>query len=111
MKTFPSVNDVTNKQTKAESMAQLENVPQRIVELMVDNYNKKHQFFFTNLDIKDGFWRLAVNNHDAWNFCFILAPLKGKSIDETEIIVPNCLQMGWCKSPPFSLRHDPKINR
>lgn len=59
-------------------------------------------FHFAKLDIKDGFWRLAVSNAAAWNFCYVLlTPDKTSSIDDIEIVVPNALQMGWCESPPF----------
>ena len=100
-KIYPSVNNVTNRQAKTESMAQLGHVLQRIVELMADNFNKEIPFKFTKLDIKDGFWRLSVNDQDSWNFCYVLASTKNTPLDQTEIVVPNCLQMGWCESPPF----------
>ena len=41
-----------------------------------------------------------VGENDAWNFCYTL-PNKTGAIDETEIVVPDTLQMGWCESPPF----------
>ena len=99
--TYPSVNTVTNRLAKTESMAQLGHVLQRIVETMADNFNTKIPFKFTKLDIKDGFWRMAVNDQDAWNFCYALASDKDTPLDDTQIVVPNCLQMGWCESPPF----------
>ena len=45
---------------------------------------------------------MAVNNDEAWNFCYVLPSLKPSTcIDDTEIVVPNSLQMGWCESPPL----------
>ena len=101
-KIFGSVNEGTVKLAPQNSMSQLGDVLWRLVYTMAENYNVKKPFVFTKLDVKDGFWRLSVNDDDAWNFCYVLPPLPSpEDIDETEIVVPNCLQMGWCESPPF----------
>ena len=68
---------------------------------MAANYNHNAPFTFCKLDIKDGFWRMAVSNDNAWHFCYVLPSLKPTTLAETEIVVPNSLQMGWCESPPF----------
>jgi len=45
---------------------------------------------------------MRVSSEDAWNFCYVLPKTDpDTTLDETEIVVPNCLQMGWCESPPF----------
>ena len=45
---------------------------------------------------------MAVKNEDAWNFAYVLPSLcKSTDIDETELVIPNSLQMGWCESPPL----------
>ena len=45
---------------------------------------------------------MAVINDDAWNFCYILPSINEcTSIDDIELVVPNSLQMDWCKIPPF----------
>ena len=101
-KEYCSVNENTNKLAKPEAMVQLGQSLKRIVATMADNYDPNLPFRFTKLDIKDGFWRCAVSDNDAWNFCYVLPKLTSdSSIDDTEIIVPNSLQMGWCESPPF----------
>ena len=52
--------------------------------------------------MKDGFWRMAVSDEDAWNFCYVLPSLHTTTvIDYIEIFVPNSLQMRWCESPSF----------
>ena len=57
-------------------------------------------FKFTKLGIKYKFWRLAVSNTDAWRFCCVLPSAnKVENIENIEILVPNCLQMGWFDSP------------
>ena len=103
--TYPSVNDSTIKHSKAESMIQLGLALQRIVAAMADEWKRtdgRSTWNFAKLDIKDGFWRMAVNDNDAWNFCYVLPSLKpSTNLGDTEIVVPNSLQMGWCESPPF----------
>ena len=101
-KKYTSVNETTNKKSKAESMVQLGLTIKRIVSTMATNKNNNMPFKFAKIDIKDGFWRMAVNDENAWNFCYVL-PSKTKvvNIDDIEIVVLNSLQMGWCKSPPF----------
>ena len=97
-----SVNSATVKQAPAESMVQLGQCVQRIIALLADNYDPDQPFLFSKLDIKDGFWRLAVSDENAWNFCYVLPSFEPVAdIDDTLIVVPNCLQMGWCESPPF----------
>jgi hypothetical protein len=101
-KEYTSVNETTVKQAKPQAMAQLGHCLKRIVSTMADNYVPTKPFMFTKLDIKDGFWRLRVSNDDAWHFCYVLPSLKKDiSEDETELVVPNSLQMGWSESPPF----------
>jgi hypothetical protein len=100
-KSFQSVNESTVKKSKDESMVQLGTSIYRIVAAMADQYNLDWPFAFAKLDIKDGFWRLAVSDEDAWNFCYTLPCKDGTHIDDIEIVVPNCSQMGWCESPPL----------
>ena len=101
-KLMQSVNSATVKQAPAESMVQLGQCVQRIIALLADNYDPDQPFLFSKLDIKDGFWRLAVSDENAWNFCYVLPSFEPVAdIDDTLIVVPNCLQMGWCESPPF----------
>ena len=99
---YSSVNERTRKMARPEAMAQLGKVVRRIIQLMAEQQHHGHPFKFTKLDVKDGFWRMAVANDDAWNFCYVLPSLQErKSLDDIEIVVPNSLQMGWCESPPF----------
>jgi hypothetical protein len=69
---------------------------------MADNFNPNTPFMFTKLDIKDSFWCMKVSDEDAWNFCYVLPSLhESINEDDTELVVPNSLQMGWCESPPL----------
>ena len=102
-KLLESVNSATVKQAPAEAMVQLGNCVKRLVATLADNYNPEKPFYFAKLDIKDGFWRMAVADEDAWNFCYVLpAQSPGvTNLDDIQIVIPNSLQMGWCESPPF----------
>jgi hypothetical protein len=101
-KVYNSVNETTNKKSKQESMVQLGQSLRRIIAAMADNFDASRPFFFSKLDIKDGFWRMAVSDDDAWNFCYVLPSIiPARSIDDIQIVIPNSLQMGWCESPPF----------
>ena len=100
--TYPSVNDQTIPKSEAASMVQLGLTLKRIISTMADNWDPTKPFIFTKLDIKDGFWRMSVNNTDAWNFCYVLPDkANDKNHDNIRIVVPNSLQMGWCESPPL----------
>ena len=97
-----SVNESTTKLAKPEAMVQLGLSLKRIISVMAKTWSPDKPFYFTKLDIKDGFWRMAVGDDAAWNFCYVLPSLeKNVPLDETELVVPNSLQMGWCESPPF----------
>ena len=101
-KLMESVNSATVQQAPAEAMIQLGHCMKRLVALLAENHDPHHPFKFAKLDIKDGFWRMAVNNHDAWNFCYVLPHINPSTkVEDALIVVPNCLQMGWCESPPF----------
>ena len=87
---------------RPEAMVQLGKVVRRIIHMMAEHRHHGHPFKFAKLDVKDGFWRMAAADDDAWNFCYVLTSLQEqKSLDDVEIVVPNNLQMGWCESPPF----------
>jgi hypothetical protein len=100
---MPSVNSATSIKAPQKSMAELGNVLKRIVHTMATNFNPNAPFVFSKCDIKDGFWRMSVSPEDSWNFCYVMPPAANtkQSIDETEIVIPHSLQMGWCESPPF----------
>ena len=99
---WESVNSATTKLAPQQSMAQLGLALKRMVATMADNFDPDHPFKFAKLDIKDGFWRMAVNDENAWNFVYVLPSTNKKvALDDIELVVPNSLQMGWCESPPF----------
>ena len=107
---FSSMNKKTRKMARPEATAQLGQVAKRIIYLMVLHRDHGPPFKLTKLEVMDGFWRTAVANEYAWNVCYVLTSLKYcKSMDDIELVVPNSLQMGWCKSPPF-LNQDQRLH-
>jgi len=94
-----SVNDTTTQHAAQISMAQMGKVLPRIIHTIGNADPSKGPIYFAKWDIKDGFWRLVVSEDDAWHFCYVLP--KMNPTDPIEIVVPSCLQMGWCESPPF----------
>lgn len=97
-----SVNSATKLQAPYEAMVQLGNCVQRLIKTLANNYDPEKPFAFSKLDIKDGFWRIAVSDEDAYNFCYVLPTVDPlEDIGEAEIVIPNSLQMGWNESPPY----------
>ena len=98
-----SVNDTTVPQAPVRSMGQLGTCFRRLIATMATNCDQNFPFRFSKLDVKDGFWRMVVSPSAAWNFCYVLPTANGKTVplEDTELVVPDALQMGWCESPPF----------
>lgn len=95
-----SVNDATNKALAPQhAMYELGNVIPRIIHALAAAPNTGIPFLFSKVDLKDGFWRMAVNERDAWNFAYVLPPLDPN--DDPVLVIPDSLQMGWSESPPF----------
>ena len=62
-------------------------------------------FLFAKFDLKDGYWRMVVNESDAWNFAYVLLP--ANEGDKIELVIHDSLQTGW-GNPPIRLRGAPK---
>ena len=99
---YPSVNESTKKLAHQQVIGQLGLVIKRLIQTLVDHESKCLPFWFSKLDVKDGFWRMAVSDDDTWNFAYVLPSLqKTDNLDNIEMVVPNSLQMGWSESPPL----------
>jgi hypothetical protein len=95
-----SVNNSSDKLlAKQEAMFELGNVIPRIIWTMALSKDTTTPFMFSKVDLKDGYWRMAVNEADAWNFAYVL-PGAGPHIP-IRLVIPDALQMGWSESPPF----------
>ena len=99
-KRLASVNEASDK-TKApqHAMFELGNVIPRIIWAMALSKDESTPFLFSKVDLKDGYWRMAVSADDAWNFAYVLPG--GKQGDPIQLVIPDALQMGWSESPPF----------
>jgi hypothetical protein len=82
----------------SHSMAELGNVLRRIIWDLATS-PETGPFFFCKVDLKDGFWRLLVQEEDQWNFAYLLPQLDPSS--PIQLVVPRSLQMGWRDSPPY----------
>ena len=99
---MPTPSNATTPTAPQQGMVQLGQALKRLIGVLANHHNPSQMFVFSKLDIKDGFWRMSVSEEDAWNFCYVLPSINTlTSLDDTEIVVPEALQMGWCKSPPF----------
>ncbi len=54
--------------------------------------------FMAKWDVKDGFWRMACEAGEEYNFAYVLPQEEGKPIT---LVIPTSLQMGWVESPPY----------
>jgi len=63
-KKMPSVNSATAKLAPREGMVQLGQALKCLIVPMAANRSKGTPLQFAKLDIKDGFWRMAVGNED-----------------------------------------------
>jgi hypothetical protein len=72
-KRLESVNEASDK-TKApqHAMFELGNVIPQIIWAMALSKDKTTPFMFSKVDLKDGYWRMAVNAEDAWSFAYVL---------------------------------------
>ena len=95
-----SVNDASDKTLAPHhSMYELGNVIPRIIQEMAAAPNNGVPILFTKIDLKDGYWRMVINEDDAWNFAYVLPPENEN--DDIKLVIPDALQMGWSESPPF----------
>ena len=53
---------------------------------------------FSNIDIKDGYWRMIVERGKYLNFAYVIPDIPGA---RTRIVIQSTLQMGWLELPPF----------
>lgn len=93
-----SVNDATTKQAPQEAMGELGTVLDRLIDAVAHANPQDGEIRFSKLDIKDGFWRMNVEEGAEWNFTYVLP---GGNPNDPELVVPQALQMGWAESPPF----------
>ena len=98
-----SVNKASNKDLALQhSMYKLGNVIPQIIWNMAKALETGVPILFSKIDLKDGYCCMVVNEANTWNFAYVLPPLNPG--DNIELVIPDALQMGWSKSPPFFMR-------
>jgi hypothetical protein len=98
--THPSVNEATRPTVApAEAMAELGNVLPRLIYAVATAPDGNGPVLFSKLDVKDGYWRMVVPQEDEWHFAYVLP--KASPDEPTQLVIPSCLQMGWCDSPSY----------
>ena len=78
-----------------------------MISLMNASTTNSPDLLFSKLDIKNGFWRVKVDENYAYHFCYVL-PLEDDTetfdISKVQIVIPDSLQMGRRESPPFPVQ-------
>ena len=59
------MNEATTKLSNPAAITELGNALRRILAQMADAQTEGHQLWSAKLDIKEGFWRMIVNDQDA----------------------------------------------
>ena len=102
MEVKPSVNELTTEATApAHSMSQLGQVLPRVIYHMATWPTSDGPVHMAKLDIKDGFWRVAVESSGELAFCYVLPPDPNMPDTDPIIVIPQALQMGWTSSPAY----------
>ena len=85
-----SVNDTTDHTLAPQhSMYELGNVIPRIIWSLARAPDTGVPILFSKIDLKDGYWRMIVNEHEVWNFAYVLQSLNKD--DPIQIVIPNAL--------------------
>jgi hypothetical protein len=93
----PSVNSTTIKTAPKGAIDQLGHSLTRIIHAFAEA-KEGALIFMAKWDIKDGFWRLDMEDGAEWNFAYDLPQHPGQPC---YLVIPTSLQMGWAELPPF----------
>ena len=80
-------------------MFELGNVIPRIIWSMARSPDTGVPILFSKIDLKNVYWMMVVDKAQAWNFAYVLPKLD--PTEETMLVIPDALQMGWSLSPPY----------
>jgi hypothetical protein len=95
-----SVNESTHPDVAPKkAMAELGNVLPRLIYAVGTAPDMGGPILFSKIDIKDGYWRMVVPEDEEWHFAYVLPAAHPD--EPLQLVVPSCLQMGWCDSPAF----------
>lgn len=96
--TKPSVNETTVQTAPHHALDYIGTALPRIIHAVATAATNT-PCLFAKADIKDGFWRVFVEEAGRWNFAYVLPPRS--PTEEPHIVVPNSTQMGWVESMYF----------
>jgi len=94
---MPSANETTIPMSNHKAMGQMGKSLWRLVATIGNTSHHNSPIMFAKWDIKEGFWQVLEDN--TWHFAYVLPWLK--ETDPIKLVVPTCLQMGWCESLPL----------
>ena len=95
---IPWVNEAMKETAPAEALGEATTVMPRIIEALATAPLSEDPIHFSNLDIKDGFWRMVCAVGEEWNFAY---GLPNHPEAPTELVILSALQTGWTLSPLF----------
>ena len=93
----PSVNESTQKESPEGTLDQLGSVLPRLIAAVAQTAEDE-VVFFAKYDIKDGFWRMSVEEGAEYNFAYVMPQAEGEPV---KLVIPTSLQMGWTESPSY----------
>jgi len=94
---IPLVNATTVKTAPKGAIDQLVHILTRIIHAFAEA-EEDARIFMAKWDIKDGFWRLGMEEGAKWNFSYVLPQHPRQPC---YLVVPTSLQMRWVELPPF----------
>ena len=94
---LPSVNASTIKTAPAGAIDQIGHSLARIIHAVAEAADDE-LIYAAKWDVKDGFWRMGVEESSEWNFAYVLPQPVGAP---TQLVIPTSLQMGWVESPAY----------
>ena len=95
---LPSVNEETKVTSPAEALEQVGTVMPRIIKALLTAPLSEDPIHFSELDIKDRFWRMVFAVEEEWNFAYVLP---NHMEAPNELLILSALQMGWTLSHWF----------
>ena len=81
------------------TMSELSRVLPRLIYAIATAPEQRGPLLFSKLDDKDGYWHMVVKLDDEWNFTYVLPKLTPD--EPMQLVIPLCLQMGWCESASY----------
>ena len=96
----PSINESTRPDVApTHAMSELGCVLPHLIYAVTTAPERCGPILFSKLDVKYGYWCMVIAPEDEWNFAYVLPKLTPN--EATQLVIPSCLQMGWCQSTSY----------